>query len=543
MPVGFDRVVRKPALVIGSGIAGLTAALSMEGAAVITKTPLGLGGSSSWAQGGIAVAWDEADSPADHAVDTLTVAAGLADAHAVEVLTAEGPAQVRWLVDIGARFDTRDDGKLVLGREAGHRVRRIVHANGDATGAEVMRALRSAVIARSDIDEVNGVATDLLRSGSQIVGAAVMESDGTFTAYLAPAVVLATGGIGHVYAKTTNPPAVRGDGLAMAIRAGARMADLEFVQFHPTALAAGADPMPLLTEALRGEGAILLDRNERRFMPDIHPDAELAPRDVVARANYRVQQDGLEPVLDARAAVGESFPERFPTVFGYAQEAGIDPRVEVMPVSPAVHYYMGGVDVDEDGRTSVAGLWAVGEVSSSGVHGANRLASNSLLEGLVFGRRVGRDITASARQLDRTVAFEVPLAGIQPYVKSDAELVQNLRQLMWDNVGVERDGGRLEDARNRFRAVLADAGRTRLRNLALVGMLVAQAALDREESRGGHYRLDFPETKPGWAERTLMTRDAEQGVTFLADSEDGLVPGTAELVHSANAVTRHTGVA
>jgi L-aspartate oxidase len=245
-----------------------------------------------------------------------------------------------------------------------------------------------------------------------------------------------------------------------------------------------------------------------------------------------VQQAGLEPVLDAREAVGESFPRRFPTVFGYAQEAGIDPRVEVMPVSPAVHYYMGGVDVDEDGRTSLDGLWAVGEVTSSGVHGANRLASNSLLEGLVFGRRVGEDISKSASRLEQTVAFEVPLAGVQPYAKSDEALVQDLRQMMWDNVGVERDGDRLRDARDRLRTVLADAGRTRVRNLALVGMLVAQAALDREESRGGHYRLDFPETKPDWAERTLLTRAAEPGVTFIAEADDVLPGARGPLLRS-----------
>ena len=240
---------------------------------------------------------------------------------------------------------------------------RILHADGDATGVELMRALRAATVARPDLEVADGFALDLLRSGSNVVGVLVESAAGELIAYLAPAIVMATGGIGHTFARTTNPAAVSGDGVAMAARAGVGLTDLEFVQFHPTALAVGADPMPLLTEALRGEGATLIDENGRRYMADVHHDAELAPRDVVARANYRLLAAGGTAYLDATQAVGEAFPERFPTVFDYAQQYGYDPRVDPLPVSPAAHYYMGGIEVDDDGRSNRTGLWAVGEAS------------------------------------------------------------------------------------------------------------------------------------------------------------------------------------
>lgn len=518
----IDRIERRRVLVIGSGVAGLSVALSLEGATVITKTPLGTGGSSEWAQGGIAVALPAGDSPLDHAADTLAVSAGLGDPEMVRILTEGGPAGVEWLIGLGARFDRDDRGNLTFGREAGHGRRRIVHANGDASGAEVMRAMRAAGLARPDLEEVEGEAIDLIRSGARVVGALVEGNDGSNVAYLAPAVVVATGGIGHVYSRTTSPRAVRGQGIAMAARAGARLADLEFVQFHPTALAAGADPMPLCTEALRGEGAVLVDNTGHRFMVDIHPDAELAPRDVVARANYRARAEGREPVLDARQAVGDAFPQRFPTVFNHAKEAGIDPRVEPLPVSPAVHYYMGGIDVDQTGRASLPGLWAVGEASSTGVHGANRLASNSLLEGLVFGRRVAADIESQPSALPADLPIEVPVLALDRAAKSDHGLVEELRGLMWDNVGVERDADRLHDAVARFGGVVRQAGPTRIRNLALVGGLIAKAALDREESRGSHYRLDFPELDPELGERRAVTNEPHSSVE-LAVAADRLV--------------------
>lgn len=514
-PAGWrvDRVVRRRALVLGSGVAGLTTALAMEGATVITKTPLGAGGSSAWAQGGIAAALDPKDDPRDHAADTIRVSAGLALPEMVRVLTEEGPGAIDWLIDLGAEFDRTATGAFVLGREAGHGRRRIVHADGDATGLELMRAMRNATVARPDTEVVEAFALDLLRSDGRAVGVLVSER-GETVAYLAPAVIMATGGIGHTYARTTNPAAVSGDGVAMAARAGIALTDLEFMQFHPTALAAGADPMPLLTEALRGEGAVLIDDAGHRYMPDIHPDAELAPRDVVARANYRLLARGGQPYLDARAAVGDAFPERFPTVFRLVQGHGYDPRIEPIPVSPAAHYYMGGVQVDDDGRSSMSGLWAVGEASSSGVHGANRLASNSLLEGLVFGRRVARDVERLGAFLPPEMSVDVPAAALVPHIKTDPGVVAELRELMWTHVGVERNGPDLEHAWERFEAARRQAGSTRLRNLALVGRLVSEAALLREESRGGHFRTDFPDTVESFQRRRPLAIPAENGAHF-----------------------------
>ena len=523
------RIVRRRALVLGSGVAGLTAALAMEGATVLTKTPVGAGGSSAWAQGGIAAAIADEDDPRDHAADTIRVSAGLAIPKMVQVLTEEGPAAIDWLINLGAEFDRSEAGQFVLGREAGHGRRRILHADGDATGVELMRALRAATVGRPDMEVVDGFALDLLRSGGRVVG--VLVDTGTeMLAYLAPAVVMATGGIGHLFARTTNPAAVSGDGVAMAARGGVGLTDLEFVQFHPTALAAGADPMPLLTEALRGEGAILVDEDGHRYMPDIHPDAELAPRDIVARANYRLLASGGSAYLDATDAVGEAFPQRFPTVFGYARQYGYDPRVDRLPVSPAAHYYMGGIEVDDDGRSSVTGLWAVGEASSSGVHGANRLASNSLLEGLVFGRRVARDIERLASFLPVELTVDVPGAALGRRIKTDPQVVQELRDLMWTHVGVERNGPDLAAARDRFDEALAGAGSTGLRNLALVGRLVSEAALLREESRGGHFRTDFPKADDDFRHRHPYSIPAENGAHFHVVDDDIVAYDVVEVV-------------
>ena len=521
------RIATRRALVLGSGVAGLTTALAMEGATVLSKTPVGAGGSSAWAQGGIAAAVDDEDDPRDHAADTIRVSAGLAIPDMVKVLTEEGPGAIDWLIELGAQFDTTDDGEFLLGREAGHGRRRILHADGDATGVELMRALRAATVARPDMEVADGFALDLLRSGRNVVGVLVESAAGELIAYLAPATVMATGGIGHTFARTTNPAAVSGDGVAMAARAGVGLTDLEFVQFHPTALAVGADPMPLLTEALRGEGATLIDEKGRRYMADVHRDAELAPRDVVARANYRLLAAGGTAYLDATQAVGDAFPQRFPTVCDYAQQYGYDPRVDPLPVSPAAHYYMGGIEVDDDGRSNRIGLWAVGEASSSGVHGANRLASNSLLEGLVFGRRVAHDIERVGSYSPSEMRVDVPAAALRLRTKTDPEIVRELRELMWSHVGVERNGDDLAAARTRFDEVLVDAGSTRLRNLALVGRLVSEAALHREESRGGHFRTDFPQRDDDYEHRNALSIPPENGAHF--DVSDGSLIGSRDV--------------
>ncbi len=390
MTARLDAVREADVVVLGAGAAGLSVALGLGGRRVdlLAKGPLGRTGNSPWAQGGIAGAVGPGDSPSLHAADTLAVAGELGDSTAVARLTSEGPERLAQLLALGARFDRDGSGQLDLAREAAHSRARVLHAR-DATGAEVVRAMGVALVVQSGLSVFeSALAVDLVLDGGRAAGVLARHADGALVLHRARAVVLATGGIGRVFARTTNPPEATGDGLALAWRAGARLVDLEFVQFHPTALDVGADPMPLLTEALRGAGATLVDEEGRRLLVDAGPQAELLPRDVVARALWSALASGRRALLDAREAVGESFPERFPTVFESCRRHGLDPRLEPIPVAPAAHYHMGGVDVDLDGRTSVPGLWAAGEVACTGVHGANRLASNSLLEALVFGARV-----------------------------------------------------------------------------------------------------------------------------------------------------------
>ncbi len=488
-----------PAVVVGSGIAGLTAALTHGDCAVISKTSLG-DGSSRWAQGGISAAIGADDSPARHAADTLEVSGGLGRAAIAEIVAAAAPDRIDWLVELGTAFDTAADGSLTLGREAGHDRRRIVHANGDATGAEVMRALVQATVERPDIERLDDTfVVDLLRDRGRVVGVLAHRPHEGLVAIVARSVVLATGGIGRLYAHTTNPHEVTGDGLAMAARAGAAIRDPEFVQFHPTAIHADLDPMPLLTEALRGEGATLVDSRGRRYMTDAHPDAELAPRDVVARQNWLQRQEG--PIfLDART-IGPSFPERFPTVWSIAQRAGLDPRVDLLPVSPAQHYHMGGITTDEHGRSSLPGLYACGEAASTGLHGANRLASNSLLEGLVFGARVARAMVGDGALIAPPDRAVVPSSALglrhDGETASAADAIDALRQTMWDRVGLVRDEDGLRRARREIDELSSDLDQDPVgRNLAAAARLIADAALDRTESRGSHHRLDHPAAAP-----------------------------------------------
>ncbi len=531
---GLDAVASADVVVVGTGVAGLTAALGCAPRRVtlLTKARLGAGGASPWAQGGVAAAVGEDDAPALHAADTIAAGAGLNVPEVVALLTREGPERIRELLALGARFDRDEQGRLLLGREAAHRRRRIVHAH-DATGAEMVRALVAAVRRAPEIRvEEGSFAEDLVLDGGRVVGLLAVDAAGRRVLVQAQAVVLATGGLGRLYLHTTNPPEATGDGLAVAARAGALLADLEFVQFHPTALAApGADPLPLLTEALRGEGAVLVDGAGRRFMPEEHPDAELAPRDVVARAIWRRQAAGQLVFLDARAALGDRFPERFPTVFALCRAHGLDPRREPIPVSPAAHYHMGGIAVDEWGRTSLPGLWACGEVASTGAHGANRLASNSLLEALVFGARVAEDV-AGERPALRAVPAEAVRGGgelLGPEAMTggaakdlgrektgDATLVGAIRRLMWEWVGLSRDQEGLEAALRELsllRAKYPDAG-GEARNLLGLARLVAEAALARRESRGGHYRADYQSPDPAWQRRLFQTAALDGAARF-----------------------------
>jgi L-aspartate oxidase len=501
---------RSDVLVVGAGIAGLIAALKLHPAkvTVLCKTRLGKGAATDWAQGGIAAAIGKDDSPSLHAIDTQRAGAGISDRKIVEILTRDAPARVEELLELGAAFDRTEEGELALGREAAHQRRRIVKAGGDATGHEILKTLIEAVRVHPSIEIFEEVtAADLIVEDNRVAGVYATQNAGDARiAFHARAVILATGGVGRLYRYTTNPVEATGDGIAMAARAGALLADMEFVQFHPTALAIGRDPMPLVTEAVRGEGATLVNDLGERFMLALHPDAELAPRDVVARAIFEQQQHGRTVGLDARAAIGSKFPEAFPTVFGFCIAAGIDPRAQNIPVAPAAHYHMGGIAVDEWGRTSLENLWACGETSATGVHGANRLASNSLLEALVYGSRVAADIASveSQRSVDRAKPVPRVKTVRRKSRTTAAQALSDVRNVMYSNVGLVRDEAGLRAALARIGELAADFGESpELRNLLVVGRLIAEAALARRESRGSHFRSDYPQTDEAFAKRSF----------------------------------------
>jgi L-aspartate oxidase len=511
------EVTTSEVLVIGGGAGGLSVALGMvpRKVTLVTRGRLGLGGSSPLAQGGIAAAVGADDSPSRHAADTLAVAGGLADPEVVGLLTSEAPQAIARLEELGARFDRRVDDGYELSREAAHGRARVLHAGGDATGAELMRALVKAVEGAPGMRVLEQRdALELLVEEGRVVGAVVRHRSGQVALHLARAVVLASGGLGRLFSRTTNAPESTGAGLALAARAGAQLADLEFVQFHPTALAVGADPMPLLTEALRGAGAKLVDGEGGSVMQAVHPAAELAPRDVVARAIWRRRQAGDEVFLDGRQAVGDAFPSRFPTVYRICREHGLDPRSQPIPVAPAAHYHMGGVWVDIAGRSSLPGLWACGEVACTGAHGANRLASNSLLEALVFGARVKDDLRA---ELDRAMptklvlasagdgAGDVPTTGEQDSA-SAAAAIARVRRIMWSRVGLVRDEEGLGQALEGLETLARRHGPLErdVQSQLVVARLLATAARCRRESRGSHFRQDFPQPAAAWQKRLLV---------------------------------------
>ena len=480
-----DRLVFDGVLVIGAGLAGLTAALAAapRPVLVLSAARLGEGSASAWAQGGMAAALGGDDDPLLHAADTTAAGAGLCETDAVEILTREGPGAVRRLVDLGAPFDRRADGGFVQSLEAAHSRARVARVGGDGAGRAIMNAVIAAARAAAHIEiREDTQAKALLTDAEGRVRGAVVRTRRGLCQIIAPATVLATGGLGGLYAITTDPAAVRGEGLALAALAGARIRDAEFVQFHPTAIDIGADPAPLATEALRGEGATLVNADGEAFMTRYHPAAELAPRDVVARAIDIERRAGRGAFLDARKAVGEGFPHEFPFVFSRCMEGGIDPRVRPIPVLPAAHYHMGGVAADLWGATSLPGLYAAGECASVGVHGANRLASNSLLEAAVFGHRAGTAARESAWISTRSV---------NPPLLADlsADQLASLRERMSRDAGVARDAAGLA----RLIAWLSHLEAAHGAALPLIAArLVAEAALDRRESRGAHGRIDFP---------------------------------------------------
>jgi L-aspartate oxidase len=525
-PPGWIR--RADVVVVGSGIAGITAALSAHSAMpdrnvlLVTKSVLD-DGSTRWAQGGIAAALGPGDSPEQHLADTLAAGAGLCDIDAVRMLVTDGPDAVRRLIALGARFDAEPGGPLALTREGGHLRRRIAHAGGDATGAEISRALLFALreagadqpeCGRLDVIE-HAMSLDLLLTPDgraagltlHVIGEGQQDGVG---AVHAPAVVLATGGIGQIYSATTNPHVSTGDGVALALRAGAEAADLEFVQFHPTVLWLGAGArgrQPLISEAVRGEGAFLIDSAGNRFMVGRHPLADLAPRDVVAKAIMNVMiTTGTDHVyLDGTHLGAAVWEHRFPTIRAHCLEHGIDPVTEPIPVVPAAHYASGGVKTDLRGRTNIQGLYACGETACTGVHGANRLASNSLLEGLVFAEHIAADLAA------HLPPHQDPAADTRTAGLLDPATTDEIQQLMTDRAGVLRSGPGLTSALEDLRKIgQKQTGRPELKaweatNLHLLATALVAAAEVRTETRGSHWREDFPDPSDDWLGHLIVT--------------------------------------
>jgi L-aspartate oxidase len=483
-------------VIIGTGIAGLWTAwrLASEGqrAVVLTKETLA-DSASAWAQGGIAVALGPGDSPSQHAADTMAASDGLADPEAVRILTSEGPGRIYELLALGARFDRGPDGRLRFGLEAAHTRPRIIHAGGDRTGAALIGCLAQVVRSHPLIELLEHTeVTAVLVAEGRAAGVAVLCA-GVSRTISSAAVVLATGGVGQLYAITTNPRVATADGWALAHRAGVELRDIEFLQFHPTALKLpGINPAPLISEAVRGAGAVLLDREGHRFALDSDPRGELAPRDVVARAVAVADSSG-GAWLDAREI--DDFPNRFPGITAILAEHGLDASRDLLPVAPALHYAMGGVRTDLQGRSTLPGLWAVGEVASTGVHGANRLASNSLLEGLVFADRAGHALA------DQPVSEEPPPAAPAGPIQqeSDADdrcghIRRQMRETMTANVGIQRTEASLLHAEQELVRLSGDtpAAAWSTHNQLLVATLITQAARRRRESRGGHRRVDYP---------------------------------------------------
>jgi len=516
----IHTAITQRVIIVGAGLGALYAALELAPypTLIISPEALGSGASSAWAQGGVAAAMAVDDSPERHANDTVVAGAGTVDAEIARMVTAEARAHISGLARLGTPFDRGPMGEYVLSREAAHSHARVVRIKGDQAGREIMNVLVALVRRTASIQLAEGVmASGLDFKDGRVQGVWLERADQPSGRVLlqGAAVLLAGGGSAGLYAQTTNPPRIRGQVIGMAARAGAAIADAEFVQFHPTAIATGEDPLPLATEALRGEGAVLVNVHGVRFMADLHPDAELAPRDVVARAIFAQQQAGNVPMLDTRHAIGSDLAERFPAVAEACARAAIDPRLSPIPVVAAAHYHMGGIETSASGRASLAGLWVCGEAACTGLHGANRLASNGLLEALVFARLAAKDIanTLPPQQSLPPVSLEFP-AGGSP---TDAQCVARLRALMSEHVGVVRNRAGLATALREIADIEAGAAANEtLSNMTATATLIAAAAYLREESRGGHYRSDFPAANPAFAARSRLTLDAAQAVRARA---------------------------
>ena len=492
-------------VIVGAGLAGLFTAIKLAplNVVIVASKKLGSGTSSQWAQAGIAAAMGKSDSILSHLKDTIDVGGGIVDEKIAELVITNGPSRVNDLIALGVPFDKDTNNELILRKEAAHQHNRIVSVRGDMTGKKIMETLTQIVKKSDHIRVIEGYnATELHQIDGKIQGIS-MQKENKVELINSNCVVLATGGIGQLYKITTNSKEALGDGVGMAARAGAVLSDMEFVQFHPTAFDIGIDPAPLATEALRGEGALIVNTKDERFIFNSHKNGELAPRDIVARSIFQEQQKGQKVFLDCRGDLGNRMINDFPTVYQLCRNSGINPSEDKIPISPAAHYHMGGILTDENGKTNIEGLYACGENACSGVHGANRLASNSLLEAIVFGDIISQDIKEN---MNKAMAYkEVKIDTTKSKSLSRLKL-QELRSIMTEFVGVERDKEGLEKAYSMVKDIYTEYTMNGFLNNSLItSLLIIQSALTRNEHRGSHYRKDFPKLNKKLNSRSFIT--------------------------------------